>query len=49
MTTATADGHQMFAVCVDRESGKIVHDMKVFDTENPTTLPASTATLRPLR
>ena len=35
MTTATADGHQMFAVCVDRESGKIVHDIKVFDTENP--------------
>ncbi len=35
MTTATADGHQMFAVCVDRPSGKIVHDVKVFDTENP--------------
>ncbi len=35
MTTATADGHEMFAVCVDRESGKIVHDVKVFDTENP--------------
>ena len=35
VTTATADGHQMFAVCVDRESGKIVHDLKVFDTENP--------------
>jgi outer membrane protein assembly factor BamB len=35
LTTATADGHQMFAVCVDRESGKIVHDLKIFDTEKP--------------
>jgi hypothetical protein len=35
LTTATADGHQMFAVCVDRQSGKIVHDLKIFDTEKP--------------
>ena len=34
MTTATADGHQMFAVCVDRETGTTIHDVKVFDTEN---------------
>ena len=35
LTTATADGHQSFAVCVDRDSGKIVHDVKVFETEQP--------------
>src|SRR5690348_7882523 len=29
MTTAKEDGHEFFAVCVDRESGKIVHDVKV--------------------
>jgi len=35
VTTATADGHELFAVCVDRESGKIVHDVKVFDVQQP--------------
>ena len=35
LTTATADGHHSFAVCIDRASGKLVHDVKVFDTENP--------------
>ncbi len=31
LTTATRDGHEMFAVCVDRQSGKIVHDLNVFE------------------
>ncbi len=35
VTTATIDGHQEFAVCIDRASGKIVLDVKVFDTEKP--------------
>ena len=35
MTTATADGHKLSAVCVDRDSGKIVHDIHVFDVEQP--------------
>lgn len=35
VTTATADGRSMFAVCVDRQTGKITHDVKVFDTEAP--------------
>ena len=35
LTTATPDGTAMFAVCVDRETGKIVHQIKVFDTPNP--------------
>ena len=33
MTTATRDGKQMFAVCVDRTSGKIVHDVELFTNE----------------
>ncbi len=35
VTTATSDGHRAFAVCLDRASGKVVHDVKVFDTEKP--------------
>jgi outer membrane protein assembly factor BamB len=33
MGTATPDGKQMFAVCVDKASGKIVHDIKLFENE----------------
>lgn len=35
MTTATSDGHELYAVCLDRESGKIVFDLKLFDIANP--------------
>ncbi len=35
LTTATADGKQMFGVCVDRESGKILFDEKLFDVAEP--------------
>ena len=35
MTTATEDGKQLFAVAVDRDSGKIVHDLKLFDVATP--------------
>jgi outer membrane protein assembly factor BamB len=35
VTTATADGKEYFAVCVDRKSGKIVHDLKLFTEEKP--------------
>ena len=38
MTTATADGHEMFAICVDRRSGKIVYDRKIFDVADPAKL-----------
>src|SRR5689334_5607635 len=31
LTTARADGKELFAVGVDRASGKIAHDIKVFD------------------
>jgi outer membrane protein assembly factor BamB len=35
MTTATEDGRQLFAVAVDRNSGKIIHDLKLFEVETP--------------
>jgi len=35
LTTATADGRQLFAVCVDLATGRIVHDVKVFDVAEP--------------
>jgi glucose dehydrogenase len=35
VTTATEDGHRLFAVCVDRETGKVAHDVRVFDVEKP--------------
>ena len=35
LTTATEDGKQLFAVAVDRDSGKVVHDIKLFDNPNP--------------
>ena len=34
LTTATPDGKAMFAVCVDRSTGEIVRNVKVFDTPN---------------
>jgi outer membrane protein assembly factor BamB len=35
LTTATEDGHELFAVAVDAETGSILHDIKVFDVEKP--------------
>jgi outer membrane protein assembly factor BamB len=35
MTTALENGKELFAVCVDRDSGKVLHDIKVFDVEKP--------------
>ena len=35
MTTATADGHKLFAICVDKNTGRIVHDRHLFDVETP--------------
>ncbi len=35
LTNATADGKELSAVCVDRASGKIVKDIKVFTLEDP--------------
>ncbi len=35
MNTATEDGKRMSAVCVDFETGKIIHDILVFENEKP--------------
>ncbi len=35
LTTAREDGRKLFALCVDLQSGKIVHDIKVFDVARP--------------
>ncbi len=35
MTTAPEEGTELFAVCVDRDSGKIIYDLKLFAVANP--------------
>jgi len=35
MTTSTGNGRKLFAVCVDRDSGEVIHDIHVFDVERP--------------
>lgn len=35
LTTATEDGKELFVMAVDRASGKVVRDLKLFDVANP--------------
>jgi len=35
LTTATEDGKQLFVLCVDCATGKVSHDVKVFDVGQP--------------
>jgi outer membrane protein assembly factor BamB len=35
LSTATIDGHELFAVCMDRDTGKVIHDLKLFDVAKP--------------
>jgi outer membrane protein assembly factor BamB len=35
LTSATEDGRELFAVAVDRASGKILHDLKLFQVAEP--------------
>jgi outer membrane protein assembly factor BamB len=35
LSTATEDGKQLFAVCVDKNTGKILHDIKLRDVADP--------------
>src|SRR5580765_5588403 len=35
LTTATPDGKQLFAMALDKETGKILFDLKLFDVPNP--------------
>jgi outer membrane protein assembly factor BamB len=38
LTTATAEGNDFFAICVDAESGKIRFNEKIFHSDNPESL-----------
>jgi outer membrane protein assembly factor BamB len=38
VTTATADGKVDYAVCVDKNTGKIIHDIKLWENANPSPL-----------
>ena len=35
LTTATADGRKLFAVCVNKDNGKIILDLHLFDVAKP--------------
>jgi outer membrane protein assembly factor BamB len=35
ITTASENGRQLFAVCIDTKTGRVIHDIKVFETEEP--------------
>lgn len=35
VTTATKDGSRLFAICCDRATGRIVHDVEVFKVDKP--------------
>lgn len=35
VTTATEDGRRLYALCLDRDSGKVIHDLLVFEAEQP--------------
>ncbi|MCP4262583.1 MAG: PQQ-like beta-propeller repeat protein [Planctomycetes bacterium] len=35
LTTGCEDGSELFAICVDLATGKIIHDIKVFDVTDP--------------
>ena len=35
LTTATKDGRKLFAVCVDKDTGKALHDLHLFDVAKP--------------
>jgi outer membrane protein assembly factor BamB len=34
LTTATPDGKELYAICADYQTGKIIYDLKVFSPEN---------------
>ena len=35
LTTATKDGRKLYALCLDRETGRIIRDLKLFDVAQP--------------
>src|SRR5262249_19021113 len=39
LTTATANGKEMFVLCLDRNTGNILHDIKLLDLAKPSSCP----------
>ena len=35
LTTATPDGHRLYALCLDLETGRVMKDLKLFDVTQP--------------
>ena len=35
LTTATKDGRQLFALCIDKQTGRIIRDIKLFEVAQP--------------
>lgn len=35
LTSASLDGRKLFALCLDRDTGKIIRDLKLFDVDTP--------------
>ncbi|MBX3280461.1 MAG: PQQ-binding-like beta-propeller repeat protein [Acidobacteria bacterium] len=35
LTTATADGRKLYAICIDRDTGRILKDLKLFEVSQP--------------
>ncbi|HZS07141.1 MAG TPA: PQQ-binding-like beta-propeller repeat protein [Blastocatellia bacterium] len=35
LTTATRDGRQLYALCLDRETGRVIRDLKLFEVAQP--------------
>lgn len=35
MTSALENGQEMFAICISNRTGQILHDIKIFENENP--------------
>src|SRR5262247_1178545 len=35
LTTATRDGHRLYAICLHRDTGRIIRDLKLFDVKHP--------------
>lgn len=47
LTTALDDGHSLRAICVDRQSGAVLHDVEVFQVEDPPELHATNSHASP--
>ena len=35
LTTATEDGKKLYAICADKDTGKVLHDLHLFDVAKP--------------